>query len=316
MQKKKEHLPMYGVGPIYVCVIAALTLASFLLRNMRAFAAGRLMLLETPAIVIGALLIALAIFTWIQAVLVSKVDVSIQENKLVTTGVYAWVRNPIYAAFMILCDGALLIAGNTYFFILPLVYWIFLTVLMKATEEKWLRNLYGHEYDDYCRQVNRCIPWPPGRDLLYETKISDARWITYDIPGNIGWIMYLVGLILCFEKEPEFISHEGIFAITVLAILPAVLMLIGIAELINERICKRDRNLPRVRLIRGFGLLSLGGISGAVISFLGFLCGMIVTESDLTYLIIMCIGALLCAVFAGLLYKGYHRIDAEREEAF
>ena len=26
----------------------------------------------------------------------------------------------------------------------------------------------------------------------YKTEISDARWIAYDIPGNIGWITYLV----------------------------------------------------------------------------------------------------------------------------
>ena len=26
----------------------------------------------------------------------------------------------------------------------------------------------------------------------YKTAISDARWIAYDIPGNVGWIAYLV----------------------------------------------------------------------------------------------------------------------------
>ena len=30
---------------------------------------------------------------------------------------------------------------------------------------------------------------------LYETKISNARWIAYDLPGNIGWIAYIVALI-------------------------------------------------------------------------------------------------------------------------
>ena len=34
-----------------------------------------------------------------------------------------------------------------------------MTVLMRATEEKWLKNLYGEEYEGYCRQVNRCSPW-------------------------------------------------------------------------------------------------------------------------------------------------------------
>lgn len=26
----------------------------------------------------------------------------------------------------------------------------------------------------------------------YEMQISDARWWTYDIPGNIGWIIWIV----------------------------------------------------------------------------------------------------------------------------
>ena len=158
---EKEHLPLYGVGPLYVYVIVVLTLAAVLCRKLPVFAAGRLDALRLSLTIAGALLIALGVFMWIQAVVVSKVDKSIVENKLVTTGVYAWVRNPIYSAFMILCTGVLLIAGNAFFFVLPLVYWLFMTVLMKRTEEKWLRELYGAEYEDYCRRVNRCWPWFP-----------------------------------------------------------------------------------------------------------------------------------------------------------
>ena len=33
--------------------------------------------------------------------------------------------------------------------------------LLKNTEEKWLEELYGQEYIDYCKKVNRCIPWFP-----------------------------------------------------------------------------------------------------------------------------------------------------------
>ena len=50
-------------------------------------------------------------------------------------------------------------------------YWIFMTVLMKYTEEKWLKNLYGREYEEYCRRVNRCIPWIPKGSGGKETQI-------------------------------------------------------------------------------------------------------------------------------------------------
>ena len=55
----------------------------------------------------------------------------------------------------------LMIYGNLWLLILPVLYWLFLTVLMKCTEEKWLKNLYGVEYEEYCWRVNRCIPWFP-----------------------------------------------------------------------------------------------------------------------------------------------------------
>ncbi|WP_341349316.1 methyltransferase family protein [Pseudoramibacter alactolyticus] len=106
----------------------------------------------------------LGVFIWIQAVVVSRVDDHIKKNYLTTTGIYAWVRHPIYAAFMILCTGVLLMVGNAWFLILPFVYWLFMTVLMKNTEEKWLRRLYGQEYEVYCERVNRCWPWPPKKN--------------------------------------------------------------------------------------------------------------------------------------------------------
>ncbi len=98
------------------------------------------------------------------AIFQAKIDQGILNNSLVTTGVYAYVRNPIYSAFMIACTGALLIAGNLWLLVLPFLYWGFMTVLMKNTEEKWLRDLYGEEYIEYCKRVNRCIPWKR-RDL-------------------------------------------------------------------------------------------------------------------------------------------------------
>ncbi|MBR1759212.1 MAG: isoprenylcysteine carboxylmethyltransferase family protein [Lachnospiraceae bacterium] len=159
--KEGEHLPIYGVGPIYVYVIAALTLAAVLLRNHPIFSSGRLEGAHTILMILGILLIASGIALWIYAVPISKIDDGIKENHLVTTGAYAFVRNPIYSAAMIVCTGVILIVSNVWFFILPFVYWLFMTVLMKATEEKWLKELYGKEYEEYCRRVNRCLPWLP-----------------------------------------------------------------------------------------------------------------------------------------------------------
>ena len=157
--KKKDYLPLFGVGPIYVYTIAMITLITFLCRNLSVFEAGRLTNIKAILIILGSVLVVIGAVMWIMAVIVSKLDDNIKKNHLVTTGIYAWVRNPIYSAFMFACTGFILMIGNAFFFVLPFVYWLFMTVLMKQTEEKWLRELYGQEYEDYCKRVNRCIPW-------------------------------------------------------------------------------------------------------------------------------------------------------------
>jgi len=104
-------------------------------------------------------------------------------------------------------------------------------------------------------------------------------------------------------------QDEIITKIVLISVIPAILMLVGIVELVTERICRLDRILPQKRLLRGFGALTLGGIIGMLISILAISYSMlIVSAGEIIYLIIMFVGATLCAVFAGLLYKGYHRV--------
>ena len=161
---KKQHLPMMGVGPVYVAVIIAVTIVAVIVGKNAVFEKGVIASIKIPLFVIGILLIVLGVYLWAGALFQSKIDSHIAENRLAITGVYALVRNPIYSAFLFFCTGALLIAGNIFFLPLFFFYWIFMTVLMKCTEEKWLKNLYGREYEDYCSRVNRCIPLPKGSD--------------------------------------------------------------------------------------------------------------------------------------------------------
>ena len=129
---------------------------------------------------------------------------------------------------------------------------------------------------------------------LYESKISNARWIAYDLPGNAGWIIWIVGTVRCLK--------QGANVFSILAILPALMMLLGVAELISERIAKLDRVLPKKRLLRGFGALTLGGILGIPVSIIG-LC----LHANGRLPLWMLLGAVLCALFAGLCFKGYRK---------
>lgn len=159
--KNKEHLPVIGVGPIIVNPILVLTFVGIILSVLGYFDIGKIAVLKIPFLVIGIIIIAFGLYLWYCANYKEKVFDCITENKLVTTGVYAIVRNPIYSAFLLVCVGAILIANNLILFIIPVISWVYMTIMLKNTEEKWLRNLYGQEYIDYCKRVNRCIPWVP-----------------------------------------------------------------------------------------------------------------------------------------------------------
>lgn len=134
---------------------------------------------------------------------------------------------------------------------------------------------------------------------VYETKITNARWIVYDIFGNIGWISYIVCVIIGFFRYKEDL------AVNVIGIVPAAFMLAGIIELLSERIAKLDRILTKARLFRGFGAIALGGALGFIFSLV-----LIIINFKIIYLI-MLIGSGLCFVFVGLLFWGYKKVRTE-----
>ena len=159
--KNKEHLPVYGVGPVIVIPQIVLTAVGIIMSVCGVLDYGRINILKIPFIFIGIILIVSGAYMWYSANYKSKVFDGIVENRLVTSGIYSVVRNPIYSAFLMICTGAVFIAGNVFLFVIPFVCWLYMTVFLKNTEEKWLTELYGQEYIDYCKNVNRCIPWFP-----------------------------------------------------------------------------------------------------------------------------------------------------------
>jgi protein-S-isoprenylcysteine O-methyltransferase Ste14 len=107
-------------------------------------------------------LVGTAILVWCAADFVRKghgTPVPLDPPKeLVVSGLYHYVRNPMYV-------GALLIqAGNVVWFgsLAQVVYWFFLfigfTLFIRANEEPYLRKTFGTRYDAYCQIVPRWVP--------------------------------------------------------------------------------------------------------------------------------------------------------------
>jgi protein-S-isoprenylcysteine O-methyltransferase Ste14 len=105
----------------------------------------------------GYLLLLLGLILWGAAVV--QLITGFSKGKLVITGAYGVVRNPIYSSvtFFILPAVALMMLTWVY-----LVVSIFLYVgvmIFIGKEEQQLAKVFGREYEDYKARVDRLVPF-------------------------------------------------------------------------------------------------------------------------------------------------------------
>jgi len=105
---------------------------------------------------VGYLLLLPGLILWGTAVI--QLMTGFSKGKLVTTGAYGVVRNPIYSSvtFFILPAVALMMLTWVYF-----VASVFLYVgvmIFIGKEEKQLTKAFGKEYEDYIARVDRLVP--------------------------------------------------------------------------------------------------------------------------------------------------------------
>src|SRR6266540_701010 len=79
-----------------------------------------------------------------------------RPDKLITSGVFAFSRNPIYVAFAFILSGQFLILPNWILFVYTLAgIWLFHRQVLR--EEEYLKKHYGKEYLEYRNRVRRYV---------------------------------------------------------------------------------------------------------------------------------------------------------------
>jgi protein-S-isoprenylcysteine O-methyltransferase Ste14 len=82
-------------------------------------------------------------------------------QRLVTYGIFAWMRNPLYVGNFLIWIGFTVISGVLWF--LPVAILLFAAEysLIVRYEEGVLESIFGREYLDYKNETPRWIPRPP-----------------------------------------------------------------------------------------------------------------------------------------------------------
>ena len=79
-------------------------------------------------------------------------------QRLVVTGLYRYVRNPMYVAVLSLVFGQGLLFGNIDVLGYGVLVWVGFFLFVVLYEEPTLRGKFGAEYETFCDHVPRWIP--------------------------------------------------------------------------------------------------------------------------------------------------------------
>jgi protein-S-isoprenylcysteine O-methyltransferase Ste14 len=75
---------------------------------------------------------------------------------LVTDGIFAWTRNPVYVGLDLLFIGTFLLNGRVIFLLLALALVAMIHSHIRR-EERFLSETYGESYREYCARVGRYV---------------------------------------------------------------------------------------------------------------------------------------------------------------
>lgn len=81
-----------------------------------------------------------------------------ETTTLVRTGVFGWVRNPIYTAMMAFGVGLALVTPNPLALVGFALLVITIELQVRVVEEPYLRTMHGDAYRDYLGSVGRFVP--------------------------------------------------------------------------------------------------------------------------------------------------------------
>jgi protein-S-isoprenylcysteine O-methyltransferase Ste14 len=80
-----------------------------------------------------------------------------KKNKLIESGVYAWVRHPMYLGILLFCLGFFFISPSAIAFLIWIAFFIFYEK-MTEYEEKDLIKILGKDYIYYKKRVPKWFP--------------------------------------------------------------------------------------------------------------------------------------------------------------
>lgn len=111
-------------------------------------------------LIVGALGIVLTLVAQVQMGVSWRIGVDANERtELVTAGIFAAVRNPIFSAMLLASFGVALAHPTALALALPALLLTALELQVRFVEEPYLKQVHGPRYLDWAARTGRFLPW-------------------------------------------------------------------------------------------------------------------------------------------------------------
>ena len=106
---------------------------------------------------VGYVLLFLGLVLWGTALV--QLLTGFSKGKLVTSGAYGVVRNPLYASATFFILPAVALLTFSWVYLVPAVFLYLGVMIFIGPEEKQLMKAFGQAYEDYTARVDRLVPF-------------------------------------------------------------------------------------------------------------------------------------------------------------
>jgi protein-S-isoprenylcysteine O-methyltransferase Ste14 len=123
----------------------------------------------------------------------------VYAKNLVTEGIYAHTRNPMYTGNLLIALGFCLMYGSPWMCGVVFPFFLLVYVGIVFEEERFLREKFGTKYEEYCRNTNRFLPRVRGLAQTMKQHHFDWKKVVKKEFGTIFGSLFGAYVVLTFK---------------------------------------------------------------------------------------------------------------------
>lgn len=135
------------------------------------------------------------------------VNKQVYASELVTGGIFAASRNPLYVGNFLLLLGVIILSDNLWVYVIGILLSLTAYRAIVAAEEDFLQREFGEAYREYCASVNRWLPAPgPVARALRAAPFNWSRVVVKDY--NTVYLWFTVALAMLVYEHLYIAAYQ------------------------------------------------------------------------------------------------------------